>query len=221
MTNAAKSVKGSKDEDFRLVFSKQAKIASWSWWYYPKNPKPIPLMMSPPQISNSKLPLFFIRNYKTFLNFRGFEQLSSSIARRVTMTQFCAKKWRTGTQRLVVFTKSSFYGRLFFFTAPPTAAAVNLSKPAFESDGVNLNIMWTMPTYKYVVTGFNITLYSSTRERTDLSLASLVHPSCCSYTVTGLIIGETYTATVKAISHDVASPDSVESNATKACKLQR
>jgi len=30
MTNAAKSVKGSKDEDFRLVFSKQAKIASWS-----------------------------------------------------------------------------------------------------------------------------------------------------------------------------------------------
>jgi len=77
-----------------------------------------------------------------------------------------------------------------------------------------------MPTYKYVVTGFNITLYSSTREHADLSLTSLIYSSCCSYTITGLIIGETYTATVKAASHDVASPASLESKATKTCKLQ-
>ena len=120
--------------------------------------------------------------------------------------------WRTGIVRM-------FQNKFHSFTAPPTAAAVNLSRPAFESRTVTLNIMWTMPTYEYVVTSFNITLYSSTRERTDLSLTSLIHSTCCSYTVTGLIIGETYTATVKAISHDVASPESVESDETKACKL--
>ena len=49
------------------------------------------LWRHPQKISKPKFPNFLNRNYKTFRNFRGFEQLSSSIRCQVMAEQNIAK----------------------------------------------------------------------------------------------------------------------------------
>jgi len=71
-----------------LVFGVQGPMISSK-----NNLKPIPIMTSPTQKFKSKTSqLLFNQSYTTFRIFRGFEQLSISIAWLVMLAPFCAQQ---------------------------------------------------------------------------------------------------------------------------------
>jgi len=96
---ARKSVKGSIDADFDLVFNKTLSPTNDPFGRRPgpgkdgqNNPKTPLLVTFPPESSNPKRKNFFFDfDYKTCWIRRGFEQLSGSIAWRVIGLQISAK----------------------------------------------------------------------------------------------------------------------------------
>ncbi|XP_078481049.1 uncharacterized protein LOC144742553 [Ciona intestinalis] len=96
-------------------------------------------------------------------------------------------------------------------TDPPTPTNVQLSQPTVDQT-TSLKVDWVMISTSFVVSSYEISLTPATSGAAKVNQTFTPSPiSTTTYTVTGLTPGESYTATVQAVSSGVSSSVSTPS----------